>query len=61
MGGSASKAALKTIEPVHHKGVKIAVGVFIICKTENTFCEAGLPTLTEMRELNTTIVQRESS
>jgi hypothetical protein len=47
---------LKTTEPVHHKAVKIALGVFAICKTENALCEAGLPTLTEMRELNTTMV-----
>jgi hypothetical protein len=48
---SASKAALKTIEPVHHKVFKIALGVSVICKTENALCEAGLPTLTEMRNL----------
>jgi hypothetical protein len=30
--------------------------VFTICTTENAFCEAGLLTLTEMRELNTTMV-----
>jgi hypothetical protein len=54
--GSVSKAALRTIEPVHHKGVQIAQGVFVICKTENALCEAGLPTHTEMWELNTTIV-----
>jgi hypothetical protein len=49
--GSASKSALRTIEPVHHKGVKIA-----LFKTENALCEAGLSTLTEMRELNTKMV-----
>jgi hypothetical protein len=36
--------------------VKLASGVFAICKTENALCEAGFPTLTEMEELNTTIV-----
>jgi hypothetical protein len=30
--------------------------VFVICKTENALCETGLPTLTEMREINTKIV-----
>jgi hypothetical protein len=40
------ESVLRTIEPVHHKGVKIALGVFVICKTENALCEAGLPTLT---------------
>jgi hypothetical protein len=47
--GSPSKSALRTIEPLHHKGVKITIGVFAICKTENTLCEVGLPTLTEMQ------------
>jgi hypothetical protein len=54
--GSASKSPLRTIEPVHHKDVKIALRVFAICKRENALCETGLPTLTEMRELNTTMV-----
>jgi hypothetical protein len=27
------------------------LGVFAICKTDNAFCEAGLPTLTEVQEL----------
>jgi hypothetical protein len=45
-----------TIEPVHHKGVKIALEVFAIWKTENALCEAGLPPLTEMWELNATMV-----
>jgi hypothetical protein len=29
--GSASKSALRTIEPVHHKGVKFALRVFASC------------------------------
>jgi hypothetical protein len=37
--GSASKSALRKIEPVHHKRVKIALGVFAICKIENALCE----------------------
>jgi hypothetical protein len=50
------RATKPALEPIHNKGVKLALGVFAICKTENTLCEAGLPTLSEMRELNTTIV-----
>jgi hypothetical protein len=42
-----------SIESVHHKEVKIALGVFAICKMENAFCEAGLP---KMRKLNATMV-----
>jgi hypothetical protein len=54
--GTATKPALKTLEPIHNKGVKLALGVFTICKTKNALCEAGFPTLTEIRELNTTFV-----
>jgi hypothetical protein len=38
------------------KGVKLTLGGFAICKTENARCEAGFQKLTEMRELNTSIV-----
>jgi hypothetical protein len=50
------KAALKTIDPVHHKGVKIALEVFVVSRTDNALCEADLPTLAEMQELNTALV-----
>jgi hypothetical protein len=43
-----TKPELKTLEPMHNKGVKLALEVFAFCKTENA--------LAEMRELNTTIV-----
>jgi hypothetical protein len=46
--GSASKSALKTIEPIQYKGVKM----FAICKTENALCETGLPTITEITQHN---------
>jgi hypothetical protein len=45
-----TKPALKVLEPIHNKGVKLALGVFVICKTENALCEAGFPTLAEMNE-----------
>jgi hypothetical protein len=48
--GPAKKPVLKTLEPIHKKGVKLALGVFAICKTENALCEAGFPTLAEMRK-----------
>jgi hypothetical protein len=52
--GITTKPALKILKPIHNKGVKLALGVFAICKRKNALCEAGFPTLTEMRELNTT-------
>jgi hypothetical protein len=45
--------ALQTLDPVHHKGFRLALGIFAICKMENALCEAGVPTLSEMKELNT--------
>jgi hypothetical protein len=39
-----TKPAMKTLEPIHNKGVKLELEVFAICKTENA--------LAEMRELN---------
>jgi hypothetical protein len=51
--GTATKPALKTFEPIHNKGVKLALGAFAICKTKNALC---FPKLAEKRETNTTIV-----
>jgi hypothetical protein len=50
--GSASKAVLRKLDPIHHRGVRLALGTFAVCKTDNVLCEAGLPTLTEMRDGN---------
>jgi hypothetical protein len=53
--GSASKAVLRKLDPIHHKEMSLALGTFAaaVCKTEKVLCEAGLPTLTEMRDENT--------
>jgi hypothetical protein len=51
--GLASKAVLRQLDPIHHRGVRVALGTFAVCKTEKVLCEAGLPTLTEMRDENT--------
>jgi hypothetical protein len=50
--GSASQAILRKFEPTHNRGVKIALGLFVICRTKNAFCKANIPTLAEIRELN---------
>jgi hypothetical protein len=39
--GSASCAVLRQLDAVHHKGVRLALGTFAICRTENRLCEAG--------------------
>jgi hypothetical protein len=51
--GSASKAVLKKLEPTQNRGIRL--GVFAVCRTENALCEAGVSTLADMRNLNTTI------
>jgi hypothetical protein len=50
--GSASCAVLRQLNAVHHKGVRLALGTFVICRTENLLCEAGIAKLDEMRKLN---------
>jgi hypothetical protein len=53
--GSASKAVLKKLEPTHNRGIRLALGVFAVCHTENALCKAGVSTLADMRNLNATI------
>jgi hypothetical protein len=31
--GSASKAVLKKLEPTHNRGIRLALGVFAVCRT----------------------------
>jgi hypothetical protein len=50
--GSASQAILRKFEPTHNRGVKLALGLFVICRSKNALCEANIPTLAEIRELN---------
>jgi hypothetical protein len=50
--GSATQAILRKLEPTHNRGVKLALVIFVICRTENALCEANIPTLAEIRELN---------
>jgi hypothetical protein len=44
---SASNAQLKRLEPVHNKGLRIALGAFCVCRTENIMCESGFESLAE--------------
>jgi hypothetical protein len=52
--GSASCVVLRQLDAVHHKGVRLALGTFVICRTENLLCEAGLAKLNEIAKLNST-------
>jgi hypothetical protein len=42
--GSASKAVLRKQDSIYHRGVRLVLGTFAVCKTENVLCEAGLAT-----------------
>jgi hypothetical protein len=53
--GSASKAVLKKLKPTHNRGIRLALGVFAVCRTENALCKARVFTLADMRNLNITI------
>jgi hypothetical protein len=48
--GSASPTTLNTLDPVHHKGIRLALETFTVCRKENVLHEAGISTLTEIRE-----------
>jgi hypothetical protein len=50
---SASPTTLKTVDPVYHKRVRLALGTFAVCRTENVLHEVGISTLTEIREQDT--------
>jgi hypothetical protein len=52
--GAASCAVLRQLDAVHHKSVRLALGTFVICRTENLLCEAGLAKLDEIKKLNST-------
>jgi hypothetical protein len=43
---SATQAILRKLEPTHNRGVKLALGLFVIYRTEN------IPTLAKIREVN---------
>jgi hypothetical protein len=45
---------LRQLDAVHHKGVRLALGTFVFCRTEDVMCEAGLAKLDEIRKLNST-------
>jgi hypothetical protein len=51
--GSASCAILRQLDAVHHKSVRLALGIFVICRTENLLCEAGLEKLDKIGDSNT--------
>jgi hypothetical protein len=45
--GSTSNAQLKRLEPVHSKGLRIALSAFCVCRTENIMCESGFESLAD--------------
>jgi hypothetical protein len=47
--GSATDGQLKRLEPIHKRGLRIALGAFCVCKTTNILCESGYDNLDERR------------
>jgi hypothetical protein len=52
--GSASCLVLRQLDAIHHEGVTLALGTFVICRTKKILCEAGLAKLDEIKKLNST-------
>jgi hypothetical protein len=48
------RAVLRQLDAVHHKGVRLALGTLVICRTKNCFCETGLAKLDEIKKSNST-------
>jgi hypothetical protein len=42
------------VDAVQYKGVRLALGTFVICRTENLLCGAGSAKLDEIRKWNST-------
>jgi hypothetical protein len=42
------------MDAVHQKSVRLALGTFVICETENLLCKAGLAKLDEIKKLKST-------
>jgi hypothetical protein len=51
--GSARKTQLKKLDPIHNKGLRIALGAFCINQNQNLLIEAGQSTLQQRREIKT--------
>jgi hypothetical protein len=45
---------VRQLNAVHHKGVRLTLGTFVICRTKNILYEAGLAKLDEIGKLNST-------
>jgi hypothetical protein len=50
---------LRKLDPIHHRGVRLALGTIAVCKTVNVLCEAELPTLMEMRTTGTSTTTKQ--
>jgi hypothetical protein len=46
-------SALDLYTTVHNKGLRIAIGAFCECRTENILCESGFESLAERRKRKT--------
>jgi hypothetical protein len=41
------------LETVHNKGLRVAIGAFCVCRTENILCDSGFESLAERRRRKT--------
>ena len=49
--GSATKTALKILDPIHHKALRLCLGAFRTSPCESLYVEAQEPSLTDRRKL----------
>jgi hypothetical protein len=59
--GSARDRQFKRLEPVHNKGLRIAIEAFCVCTAQNILCESGYESLAERRRRKTIKTARQTS
>jgi hypothetical protein len=59
--GSATDGQLKRLEPIHKRGLRIALGAFCVFKTTKILCESGNENLDERRRRKLTNIALHAS
>ncbi|KAL4113976.1 hypothetical protein QTP88_017519 [Uroleucon formosanum] len=52
--GTTKRNLLNTLDPIHNQGIRLATGAFRTSPTDSILCNAGVPPLQFIRDINTT-------
>jgi hypothetical protein len=51
--GLAKNTTIKSVDPAHHKGIRLTRRIFAIVLSKNVLCKARMATLTKIRNMET--------